>query len=78
MTVNYSLSGSRCDFFGFMKIQELLLIDDLLSVLVGIVGRYISLKRVRGKESLVTFQIDASVDLALQVRNKIVYKFVCI
>lgn len=61
-----------------MKILDLLLIDDLLSVLVGIEGRYISLKRVRGKESLVTFQIDASMDLALQVTNKIVYKFGCI
>lgn len=53
-----------------MKKQELLVIDDLLSALVGIEGRYISAKMVRGKEGLVTFQIDASTDLALQVKQK--------
>uniref|UniRef100_A0A453CC14 Gamma-tubulin complex component n=1 Tax=Aegilops tauschii subsp. strangulata TaxID=200361 RepID=A0A453CC14_AEGTS len=47
--------------------QELLVIDDLLSALVGIEGRYISIKRVRGKEGYVVFQIDSSMDLALQV-----------
>uniref|UniRef100_A0A453CC19 Gamma-tubulin complex component n=2 Tax=Aegilops tauschii subsp. strangulata TaxID=200361 RepID=A0A453CC19_AEGTS len=44
-----------------------LVIDDLLSALVGIEGRYISIKRVRGKEGYVVFQIDSSMDLALQV-----------
>lgn len=77
MAVNYSLSGC-CFTDAFMKVQELLVIDDLLSALVGIEGRYITLKRVRGKEGLVTLQIDASMDLALQVKNKIVYKFSCI
>jgi gamma-tubulin complex component 2 len=47
-------------------VQELLVIDDLLSALVGIEGRYISIKRVRGKEGYVVFQIDSSMDLALQ------------
>ena len=47
--------------------QELLVIDDLLSALVGIEGRYISIKRVRGKDGYVVFQIDSSMDLALQV-----------
>ncbi|KAK8949867.1 hypothetical protein KSP40_PGU012308 [Platanthera guangdongensis] len=47
-------------------LQELLVIDDLLFALVGIEGRYISIKRVRGKEGRVVFQIDPSMDLALQ------------
>jgi gamma-tubulin complex component 2 len=50
--------------------QELLVIDDLLSALVGIEGRYVSIKRVRGKEGYVVFQIDSSMDLALQVDLK--------
>ncbi|XP_021319294.1 gamma-tubulin complex component 2 [Sorghum bicolor] len=49
-----------------VSVQELLVIDDLLSALVGIEGRYISIKRVRGKEGYVVFQIDSSMDLALQ------------
>lgn len=47
--------------------QELIVIDDLLSALIGIEGRYISIKRVRGKEDSISFQVDASMDLALQV-----------
>lgn len=43
------------------------MIEDLLSALVGIEGRYISIKRVRGKDGHVVFQIDPSMDLALQV-----------
>lgn len=50
-----------------IAMQELLVIDDLLSALVGIEGRYISIKRVRGKEGYVVFQVDSSMDLALQV-----------
>lgn len=49
--------------------QELIVIDDLLSALVGIEGRYISIKRVRGKEDSINFLVDASMDLALQVSN---------
>lgn len=49
--------------------QELIVIDDLLSTFVGIEGRYISIKKVRGKEDAITFQVDASMDLALQVHN---------
>ncbi|KAK1684113.1 hypothetical protein QYE76_044961 [Lolium multiflorum] len=49
-----------------VSVQELLVIDDLLSALVGIEGRYISIKRVRGKDGYVVFQIDSSMDLALQ------------
>ncbi|XP_077221231.1 gamma-tubulin complex component 2-like [Tasmannia lanceolata] len=48
------------------SIQELLVIDDLLYALVGIEGRYISIRRVRGKEGHITFQVDSSMDLALQ------------
>ncbi|EEF32527.1 gamma-tubulin complex component, putative [Ricinus communis] len=47
-------------------VQELIVIDDLMSALVGIEGRYISIKRVHGKEDDITFQLDASMDLALQ------------
>ncbi|WRX23418.1 Gamma tubulin complex component [Theobroma cacao] len=47
-------------------VQELIVIDDLLFALVGIEGRYISIKRVHGKDDAVTFQVDASMDLALQ------------
>lgn len=49
-----------------VSVQELLVIDDLLSALVGIEGRYISINRVRGKEGRAVFQIDPSMDLALQ------------
>ncbi|KAJ6798877.1 gamma-tubulin complex component 2 [Iris pallida] len=48
------------------SVQELLVIDDLLWALVGIEGRYISIKKVRGKEGHVLLQIDQSMDLALQ------------
>ncbi|KAG6419741.1 hypothetical protein SASPL_116253 [Salvia splendens] len=52
-------------------IQELIVIDDILSALVGIDGRYISIRRVQGKDDTVSFQVDASMDLALQARSLI-------
>ncbi|XP_043721801.1 gamma-tubulin complex component 2 isoform X1 [Telopea speciosissima] len=55
------------------SVQELLLIDDLLSALVGIEGRYTSIKRVRGKDDRVSFQVDASMDLALQELAKRIF-----
>ncbi|KAF3454263.1 hypothetical protein FNV43_RR04710 [Rhamnella rubrinervis] len=54
-------------------VQELIVIDDLLSALVGIEGRYISIKRVRGKEDNFTFLLDTSMDLALQELAKRVF-----
>ncbi|KAM5561962.1 gamma-tubulin complex component 2 [Rosa sericea] len=54
-------------------VQELVVIDDLLSALVGIQGRYISIKRVRAREDDFTFQVDASMDLALQELAKRVF-----
>lgn len=55
------------------------MIDDLLSALVGIEGRYISIKRRvnlgHGNDTcdlVVTFQVDASMDLALQVSTNII------
>ncbi|KAL8051914.1 hypothetical protein ABFX02_06G178900 [Erythranthe guttata] len=54
-------------------IQELIVIDDLLSALVGIEGRYISIRRVHGKEEIITFQVDASMDLALQESAKRIF-----
>ncbi|KAH9618081.1 hypothetical protein KSS87_009688 [Heliosperma pusillum] len=55
------------------SVQELIVIDDLLSAMVGIEGRYISIGRVRGKVDEVTFQVDASMDLALQELAKRVF-----
>ncbi|KAI8007559.1 Gamma-tubulin complex component 2 [Camellia lanceoleosa] len=52
------------------SVQELLVIDDLLSSLVGIEGRYTSIKRVQGKDNNFTFKVDASMDLALQESAK--------
>ncbi|KAK9939190.1 hypothetical protein M0R45_015896 [Rubus argutus] len=46
--------------------KELVVIDDLLSAMVGIQGCYILIKRVHGREDDFTFQVDASMDLALQ------------
>ncbi|CAN0859852.1 Gamma-tubulin complex component 2 [Linum grandiflorum] len=37
-----------------------------MSALVGLEGRYIFIKRVRGMEDEIVFQVDASMDLALQ------------
>ncbi|KAG5376690.1 hypothetical protein IGI04_041286 [Brassica rapa subsp. trilocularis] len=50
-------------------VQELIVIDVLLSALVGIEGRYISIKRFHGKEDSIAFQVDPSMDLALQART---------
>uniref|UniRef100_M4CQB7 Gamma-tubulin complex component n=1 Tax=Brassica campestris TaxID=3711 RepID=M4CQB7_BRACM len=50
-------------------VQELIVIDDLLSAMVGIEGRYISIKRVHGKEESIAFQVDPSMDLALQASS---------
>ncbi|KAL8171878.1 hypothetical protein V2J09_023682 [Rumex salicifolius] len=47
-------------------VQELIVIDDLLSAMVGIEGRYISIKRGNGKNAGFSFQVDPSMDLALQ------------
>ncbi|KAL8135041.1 hypothetical protein AgCh_009892 [Apium graveolens] len=55
------------------SLQELIVIDDLLSCLVGIEGRYISIKRVRRNEDSISFQIDASMDLALQESAKRIF-----
>lgn len=55
------------------SVQELLVIDDLLSALIGIEGRYISIKRIRGKEDSICFQVDASMDLALQESSKRIF-----
>ncbi|KAF7143680.1 hypothetical protein RHSIM_Rhsim05G0167600 [Rhododendron simsii] len=52
------------------SVQELIVIDDLLSALIGIEGRYISIKRVRSKDDNFAFQVDASMDLALQESAK--------
>ncbi|KAK2974294.1 hypothetical protein RJ640_016780, partial [Escallonia rubra] len=55
------------------SVQELIVIDDILSALVGIEGRYTSIKRVRGKEYGIAFVVDASMDLALQELAKRIF-----
>ncbi|KAL6527080.1 Gamma-tubulin complex component 2 [Orobanche gracilis] len=50
-----------------VALQELIVIDDLLSAMVGIEGRYVSIQRVR---EIWHFQVDASMDLALQESAK--------
>lgn len=55
------------------SVQELIVIDDLLSALVGIEGRYTLIRRIRGKEDEFTFQVDASMDLALQELAKRIF-----
>ncbi|XP_047338918.1 gamma-tubulin complex component 2 [Impatiens glandulifera] len=47
------------------SVQELIVIDDLLSAMVGIEGQYISIKRT-GKDNNFIFQVDLSMDLSLQ------------
>lgn len=47
--------------------QELIVIDDILSALTGIEGRYISIKKVDSDESY-SFHVAGSMDLALQAR----------
>ncbi|XP_028777273.1 gamma-tubulin complex component 2 [Neltuma alba] len=54
-------------------VQELLVIDDILSAMVGIEGRYILIKTVHGKQDDVTFQVDPSMDLALQELAKRIF-----
>ncbi|KQJ83407.1 hypothetical protein BRADI_5g14800v3 [Brachypodium distachyon] len=58
-----------------VSMQELLVIDDLLSALAGVEGRYISIKRVREKDGYVVFQIDSSMDLALQELTRRIFPF---
>ncbi|XP_021734335.1 gamma-tubulin complex component 2-like [Chenopodium quinoa] len=55
------------------SVQELIVIDDLLSALVGIEGRYTSIRRAQVKEDKLTFQVDASMDLALQELAKRIF-----
>uniref|UniRef100_A0A7N0ZTG9 Gamma-tubulin complex component n=1 Tax=Kalanchoe fedtschenkoi TaxID=63787 RepID=A0A7N0ZTG9_KALFE len=55
------------------SVQELVVIDDLLSALVGIEGRCISMKKVRSKEDEFNFQIDPSMDLTLQELAKRIF-----
>ncbi|XP_078181625.1 spc97 / Spc98 family of spindle pole body (SBP) component isoform X1 [Carex rostrata] len=65
--LDLSSRGNEKDIASFaVSVQEPFLIEDLLYALVGIEGRYISIKRIKGKEGYVIFQIDTSMDLALQ------------
>ncbi|XP_027335967.1 gamma-tubulin complex component 2 isoform X2 [Abrus precatorius] len=53
-------------------VQELIVIDDVISAMVGIEGRYI-IKKVRGKNDDITFLVDPSMDLALQELSKRIF-----
>ncbi|EPS73344.1 hypothetical protein M569_01412, partial [Genlisea aurea] len=53
-----------------VAVQELIVIDDLLSALVGIEGRYISIRTDHGEDYTVLFHVDASMDLTLQESAK--------
>ncbi|KAL7611990.1 hypothetical protein Lser_V15G05587 [Lactuca serriola] len=55
------------------SVQELIVIDDLLSALVGIEGRYISINRVGGNDDSFIFNVDGSMDLALQESSKRIF-----
>ncbi|KNA05950.1 hypothetical protein SOVF_185590 isoform A [Spinacia oleracea] len=82
-SLNSETKGFSMDFFSpevekaigcyHASVQELIVIDDLLSALVGIEGRYTSIRRIDGKEAKLTFQVDASMDLALQELAKRIF-----
>ncbi|KAL1293290.1 hypothetical protein HN51_053944 [Arachis hypogaea] len=55
------------------SVQELIVIDDVLSAMVGVEGRYILIRTVRGKTDDVTFHVDPSMDLALQELAKRIF-----
>ncbi|XP_014516269.1 gamma-tubulin complex component 2 isoform X1 [Vigna radiata var. radiata] len=55
------------------SVQELIVIDDVLSAMVGIEGRYILIKTVRGKNDDISFLVDPSMDLALQELAKRIF-----
>ncbi|GJS65727.1 gamma-tubulin complex component 2 isoform X1 [Tanacetum coccineum] len=55
------------------SVQELIVIDDLLSALIGIEGRYITINKVRGIQDSYSFHLDGSMDLALQESAKRIF-----
>ncbi|KAF1895789.1 hypothetical protein Lal_00037905 [Lupinus albus] len=55
------------------SVQELIVIDDILSAMVGVEGRHVLIKIVHGKHDDVTFQVDPSMDLALQELAKRIF-----
>lgn len=61
-----SVDASRAIGIFPPSVQEFLLIEDLLFTMVGIEGKYISVRRGKLKEDLVGFQLDPSMDLSLQ------------
>ncbi|XP_054784068.1 gamma-tubulin complex component 2 isoform X2 [Prosopis cineraria] len=73
--MNLSSSGFE-NPIGCYDAAELIVIDDILSAMVGIEGRYILIKTVHGKQQdddNVTFQVDPSMDLALQELAKRIF-----
>ncbi|KAM7279578.1 hypothetical protein ACFE04_006712 [Oxalis oulophora] len=60
-------------------VQELIVVDDLLSALVGIEGQYVSINRVSRKgveeeeEETLVFHVDSSMDLVLQELAKRIF-----
>ncbi|KAI5383337.1 mitochondrial adenine nucleotide transporter ADNT1 [Lathyrus oleraceus] len=55
-------------------VQELIVIDEVLSAMVGVEGRYISIKTLRGKkDEIINFLVDPSMDLTLQELAKRIF-----
>ncbi|KAL5134134.1 Gamma-tubulin complex component 2 [Glycine soja] len=55
------------------SVQELIVIDNVLSAMVGVEGHYILIKTVCGKSNDITFLVDPSMDLALQELAKRIF-----
>ncbi|KAG5054603.1 hypothetical protein JHK85_007113 [Glycine max] len=53
--------------------NELIVIDNVLSAMVGVEGHYILIKTVCGKSNDITFLVDPSMDLALQELAKRIF-----
>ncbi|XP_050915701.1 gamma-tubulin complex component 2 [Lathyrus oleraceus] len=55
-------------------VQEIIVIDEVLSAMVGVEGRYISIKTLRGKkDEIINFLVDPSMDLTLQELAKWIF-----
>ncbi|GJW45020.1 gamma-tubulin complex component 2 [Tanacetum coccineum] len=67
------LAGSVIDCYN-ASVQELIVIGNLLSALIGIEGRYITINKVRGNEDFYSFHLDGSMDLALQESAKRIFR----
>ncbi|KAK9055043.1 hypothetical protein SSX86_026123 [Deinandra increscens subsp. villosa] len=72
-SVDFSLGSEKPIGCYNASLQELIVIDDLLSALTGIDGRYITIKKVGGSEDCFSFHVDGSMDLSLQESAKRIF-----